>query len=125
MSKLMSSFTATAGAAEMVYDTFLVVLAETTDGDTRIEFQRGLAFDAQDVALEMDTYCLCTERGTHYGGVRTWNISDGRLRMSLEEAAAKALQLSTDVTIALQMPSETIDIVAAGIERVLELHMSH
>jgi hypothetical protein len=120
----MSSFTATAGAAEMVYDTFLVVLAESTEGDTRIEFQRGLTFDAQDEALGMDTYCLCTETGTHYGGVLAWNISGGRLRMSLDEAAAKALRLGTEVSIALRMPSQTIDVVTAGIERVLELPMS-
>jgi len=101
---LMSSFNATAGAAEIVHDTLLVVLAERPDGDTRIEFQRGLAFDFQDKALGMDTHCLCTEEGTHYGGVLAWSVSENRLRLSLDPAAAKALRLGSEVSIALQMP---------------------
>jgi len=120
----MTSFTATAGAAEMIHDTFLIVMAETTDGGTRIEFQRGLTFDSQDKASGMDTYCLCTEKGTHYGGVLGWSVSENRLRLRLDAAAAKALRLGSDVSIALEMPSQTIDVITAGIERVLEMPMS-
>jgi hypothetical protein len=70
-----TSFVATAGAVETLDDTFLVVLAETEDGDTRIEFQRGLTVDAQDEALGIDTYCLCSEKGTHDGGVQSWRLA--------------------------------------------------
>ena len=120
----MTSFVATAGAVETLDDTFLVVLAETEDGDTRIEFQRGLTFDAQDKALGMDTYCLCTEKGTYYGGAQSWQVSEGCLHLSLNAAAAKALRLDTEVSIALQLPENTVDQVTAGIERVLNLPMS-
>ena len=120
----MSSFVATAGTAETLDDTFVVMLAESPHGDVRIEIQRGLAFDAQDKALGMDTYCLCTEAGTHYGGVESWRVDEGSLQMILDEAAAKALRLDCLVSITLQMPDQTIDLIAAGIERALNLPMS-
>ena len=120
----MTSFVATAGAVETLDDTFLVVLAETEDGDTRIEFQRGLTFDAQDRALGMDTYCLCTETGSHYSGVQSWRVSEGCLHLSLDAAAAKALRLGSEVSVALQLPQKTVDQVTAGIARVLTLPMS-
>ena len=120
----MSSFVARAGTAETFDDTFVVVLAETPHGDARIEIQRGLAFDSQDKALGMDTYCLCTEVGTHYGGVESWRVNEGRLQMKLDDAAAKALRLDGLVSITLEMPAQTIDLITASIERALNLPMS-
>ena len=100
------------------------MLAETEEGDARLEFQRGLTFDAQDKALGMDTYGLCTEKGTLYGGAQSWRVSEGCLQLSLTAAAAKALRLDIEVSIALQLPDNMVHQVTAGIERVLNLPMS-
>jgi len=124
----MSSFVATAGAAEEFEDleTFVVVLAETLGGDgARLEIQRGLTVDAQDEALGMDTYCLCTQSGaTHYGGVQSWRLSDGFLRISLDDAAASKLGVDREVTIELRLSDQAVHAVTTGIERVLELPQS-
>ena len=57
-----------------------LVLAERADGSSRrLEVQKSLRFDQQDLSLGMDTYCLVTEEpATHYGGVLDWRIRGGR-----------------------------------------------
>ena len=124
----MSSFVATAGAAEEFEDleTFVVVLAEKPDGDgARLEIQRGLTVDPQDEALGMDTYCLCTQTGaTHYGGVQSWRLSDDCLQIFLDDAAASKLGLDREVTIELRLADQAVQAVIAGIERALEFPRS-
>ena len=60
----------------------------------RLEIQRSLQFDEQDEALGMDSYCLVTDGGTHYGGVLSWDIGGSTLRIELDTAAASALGAS-------------------------------
>lgn len=72
----------------------------------------------------MDTCCACTEAGTHYGGVRSLEVNEGTLHLSLDDAAAGALHLDSKVSIALRMPAHTVDLVIAGIERTLGMAMS-
>ena len=72
----------------------------------------------------MDTYCLCTEHGTHHGGVQSWRVSEGRLHLSLNAAAANVLRLDSEVSISRQLPKKIVDQVTAGIERALNLPMS-
>ncbi len=123
MTTPISSFVATAGSAQEFEDleTFIVVLAETPDQDgARLEIQRRLAPDAQDEALGQDTYCLCTQTGANcYGGVLSWRIEDGWLRIVLDESAASDLGVDCDVAIELRLTPRAVDEVAAGIERAL------
>jgi len=73
----------------------------------------------------MDTYCLCTQSGaTHYGGVQSWQLSDGFLRISLDDAAASKLGVDREVTIELRLSDQAVHAVTTGIERVLELPQS-
>jgi hypothetical protein len=70
---------------------FCVVLAEDEDGDgdgSVLELQRALSFDEQDRKLGMDTYCICLDGGTHYGGVVTWSVTAHRLELHFDEEAA-------------------------------------
>jgi Immunity protein 10 len=119
----MMSFVATVGAAQELEDinTFAVILAEHPDGSgCRLEFQIALEFDEQDEEMGMDTYCLCTETGaTHYGGVVSWQIVGSRLEVSLDREAAEELGLDVDLSIELQMPSDMVNAVRAGLQRVL------
>jgi len=72
----------------------------------------------------MDTYCLCTETGTHYGGVQAWRINNGQLRISLSESAAAALRVTRELTVGLRMNAQAVELVTAGIERALGLPRS-
>lgn len=122
---MTSSFVAKAGAAQEFEDLecFVVVLAEEPDGDgARLEIQRSLEDDPQDVALGLATYCLCTQQGaTCYGGVTSWRVRDGCLTLHLDDRAADTLGLDHEIAIELQLTIATIEAVAAGIERALEM----
>jgi len=119
----MMSFVATAGAAEELEDlnTFAVVLAERSDGSgSRLEIQRALTFDEADRQSGMDTYCLCTHTGaTHYGGVKSWQKNGDKLELLLDAEAADELGIDVNVSIELRMAEDNVDIVLAGLRRVL------
>jgi hypothetical protein len=83
----------------------LVILDEHS-GDT-LEIQRSLSFDEQDTAAGMDTYCLVLSAGaTHYGGVESWTVRDGLLKLSLSETASAVLQLPADVEFSVRAVDE-------------------
>lgn len=87
----MLRFRARAVASIEIDDAFCVVLAEDEDGDgdgSVLELQRALSFDEQDRKLGMDTYCICLDGGTHYGGVANWSVTEHRLELHFDEAAA-------------------------------------
>ena len=73
-----------------------LVLAERADGSgRRLEVQRSLQFDEQDLSLGMDTYCLLTEKqATHYGGVLDWRIEGSTLHLELTEEAGRVMGAS-------------------------------
>jgi hypothetical protein len=73
-----------------------LVLAEHPDGGgRRLEVQRPLQVDEQDVALGLDAYCLVTEeQATHYGGVLDWQIEESTLHLDLNEEASRAIGAS-------------------------------
>lgn len=75
-----------------------VVIVDEASGDT-IEIQRSLAFDEQDVALGMDTYCLVRGGAAHYGGLARYVVSDGSLELYLSTTAAADLELPEVVEI--------------------------
>ena len=76
----------------------VIVIEDEGTGDT-IEIQRALRFDAQDVALGMDTYCLVRSGATHYGGIVRWVVHSHELEMELSDVAAATLSLPTAVAI--------------------------
>ena len=73
-----------------------LVLAEHADGGgRRLEVQRALHFDEQDVALAQDTYCLVTEaQATHYGGVVNWLLDGSLLHLELTDEASRVIGAS-------------------------------
>lgn len=90
----MRMFNATAVAAVELAEhrVFTVVLAENSDGGgERLEIQKALSFDEQDRRLGMDTYCLCTAKGTAYGGVTSWALAGDSLEIRLDAKAESAL----------------------------------
>ena len=57
--------------------------------DDRLEIQRSLTVDQQDVDLELDDYCIITGAGaTNYGGIRSCVVGDETVTLELTSAAA-------------------------------------
>ena len=116
----MRRFRASAVAAVELpeHETFAVVLAEHPDGDGgRLEFQKAFSFDEQDRRLGMDTYCLCTEAGTAYGGVTTWTLTLDALEVRLDERTAEALGVEDGFVV--DFPRVYLQTLREGLERVL------
>jgi Immunity protein 10 len=98
MPSVRTSFDASAVAFER-HDNLrarYLVLAEHADGTgRRVEIQRSLHPDEQDLALGQDTYCLVTEeQAIHYGGVLDWRIEESTLHLDLTEEACRAIGAS-------------------------------
>ncbi len=98
---------------------FCVLLAEKEDGSgARLEIQRGLAFDDQDRELGQDTYCLGDENGaSHYGGVISWELSSGLLRLDLDEAATQEMDVDGGYLVEVKRADEAQ--LRVGLERML------
>jgi hypothetical protein len=77
--------------------------------------------DPHEIRLGMDTYCLMVDPGqaTHYGGVRECELDGGRLRLTLTEEAAGSLGMPADVTLALDLTPQQVDLLSRGLARVL------
>ncbi|MFY9773520.1 MAG: Imm10 family immunity protein [Trebonia sp.] len=77
--------------------------------------------DPQEIRLGMDTYCLVVDPGqaTHYGGVRECELDGGRLHLRLTEEAAGSLGMPADVTLALDLTPQQVDLLSRGLARVL------
>jgi hypothetical protein len=116
----MERFRANGASASELPDlnAFAVVLSERADGTgRRLEIQKALTFDERDKASGQDTYCLCNELGaTHYGGVLSWSISKGELRLELDADAQRSLGAKHGYLI--EVPSE-ISELADGLQRLL------
>ena len=66
-------------------NTEMLVLEDEGSTD-RIEIQRALTFDSQDVAQGMDTYCLVRGGAAHYGGMVRWVVHSNELTLELDDA---------------------------------------
>ena len=66
--------------------------------------QRSLTFTEQDRSLGMDTYCLVCGEATHYGGLDSFDVDEGQLRMRLSPAAAYALEIPLVIEISVNPP---------------------
>jgi hypothetical protein len=86
-----------------------LVIFDEPSGDT-LEIQRSLAFDEQDAAAGMDTYCLVRDAGaTHYGGVESWSVGKGLLTLSLSDEAATVLGLpAADLEMTVRTADEAL-----------------
>jgi hypothetical protein len=85
----------------------LVILDEPS-GET-LEIQGSLAFDEQDNAAGMDTYCLVRNAGaTHYGGVESRSVRDGVLALSLSDESAAVLELPANLEISVSAADEEL-----------------
>lgn len=94
MAKRVYEFTAKAVFAGEIDDVLTVMFAEEADGDgERVELQRGLIFDEQDVSQGMDTYCICLEPGAVYGGITSWSIGDAGLHLKLARKASRPFKV--------------------------------
>ena len=100
-------------------NTFVVVLAEETDGSgMRLEIQKSLSFDEQDRRCGLDTYCLSTEEGTtYYGGVTSWTLTKGSLEIWLDAEAAEALGVEGGFVV--HFAPESLPALKEGLGRVL------
>lgn len=116
----MRRFRARAVAAMELPDlnTFAVVLAEEPDGSgLRLEIQKSLSPDEQDRQLGLDTYCLCTEDGvTHYGGVTSWSLTQGSLRILLDAKAEEVFGVEGGFVV--DFPSESTAALQRGLKVV-------
>jgi hypothetical protein len=116
----MRRFRANAVAAMEIpeHATFTVVLAEGPDGDgERLEFQKAFSFDEQDRRLGMDTYCVCTGKGTAYGGVTSWTLTRDSLEVRLDAGTAEMLGVEGGFTV--ELPPACLQTLRGGLERVL------
>ena len=77
-----------------------------SDTGERFHVQRALAFDDQDRASGMDTYCSVTANGaTTYGGVRHLDLRERGVRLTFEVEAAESLGVPEVVDVDLDATS--------------------
>lgn len=113
----MFQFSASRVAVQEIDGVYIVALAEHPDGGgPHVMFQSGPA-DEQDVALGMDTYCICTDNGAcHYGGVASWHIAPGQLEIVLDEEAKQVLDCDG---FRIRIPADDEANIRAGLVRIL------
>ena len=104
-------------------DPYVVAIRETdAPGSWSLSFMECRdGDDPQEIRLGMDTYCLVVDPGqaTHYGGVRECELDGGRLRLTLTQEAAGSLGMPADVTFALDLTPQQVDLLSRGLARVL------
>src|SRR5262245_1444167 len=99
----------------------VVALSEEHDGTGRaLLLQLALAFDAQDVALGMDTYCLSNEEGAAvYGGVRGCTLTGDVLTLQLTPETAATLAMASPCHLHLRADPSAMRQLREGLRRVL------
>ncbi|NUQ76263.1 MAG: hypothetical protein HUU21_22210 [Polyangiaceae bacterium] len=119
---MTETFEVMAASADIFEDlnAFIVCLAEEEDGSgRRLEIQQALSFDEQDRRNGMDTYCLSNESGaSHYGGVQSWALTNGVLRVDLDVSASNSLGVA-GYEVVLRVPPPEIQKVMEGLHRIL------
>lgn len=101
-------------------DTFLVAFAEQPDGSGRqLQLQASISkeWSESDIECGFDTYCLLVDTGaTVYGGVTSWSVEEGHLKLELTNEAASTLRVgrNLDIEFAIEKTAE----VKSGLERV-------
>ncbi|NES16772.1 MULTISPECIES: Imm10 family immunity protein [Micromonospora] len=99
----------------------LGVRESTEPGSWSLLFMEcGDDLDDQEIDLGWDTYCLVVDPGqaTYYGGVLACRVTDRHLYLRLTSDAAETLGLPTELTFALELPSDRISLLKRGLTRV-------
>ncbi|WP_073948716.1 Imm10 family immunity protein [Streptomyces kebangsaanensis] len=101
---------------------FTVFIAENDDED-------GHYFDlqcmpdepsAQNIKLELDSYCIVSENGgVHYGGLKEVTLQPDRLVLQFLDDAVEELDLPSGVVELGIAPGIDIDEIRSGLRRVL------
>jgi hypothetical protein len=104
-------------------NSFVVILCEKQGGGgERLEFQRALTFDEQDVENGMDTYSVVISDGaTHYGGVSSWRMTNQLLSLELEADASAELGSGRQLLVTLQLDGVSLSQLKAGLTRVFQM----
>jgi hypothetical protein len=103
-------------------NTFAVIMAEEPDGSgNRLELQRALEFDDQDLALGQDTYCTYLHDGAcEYGGIRKCVLNLNELLLEFSPETALTLGLDQQVVFWLDVDLASLDEVREGIVRIFQ-----
>jgi hypothetical protein len=104
-------------------DAFIVAFGENADGAGQyLAFQTRLAaYDDQDVAQGVDTYCLVNDMGACvYGGVAAYQFTRRALILQLDERASQVLGVGQRYIVGLQTDEDEWEAVRAGLERVFD-----
>jgi hypothetical protein len=103
-------------------ETFTVFVADREDGDGyQLDLQCMMAEPtAQDVGLELDSYCIVNEGGgVHYGGLEEVTLLPDRFILRFRDDAVEELDLPSNV-VHLGIGSQIdIDEMRSGLRRVL------
>ena len=118
-----NGFTAQKTAAEewQDLDTFIVALGENIDGSGQyFSIQAKMSdYDAQEVALGLDTYSLSNERGASiHGGVLEYRLTSDELVVEFDERTADTLGVARRYQIRLAIDDAAKESLRSGLQRV-------
>ena len=99
----------------------VVGLSDMPDGsDNVLMLQKGLEFDEQDRALEMDTYSISTASGaTFYGGIASCILQDDLLTLTLTPEAADTLGATQTCEFQLEIDPDSVARLREGLRQIL------
>ncbi|MFG2512765.1 hypothetical protein [Streptomyces sp. NPDC048584] len=101
---------------------FTIFIAEDDNGDGRHLDLQCMPDEpsAQNVRLEMDSYCIVSEgEGVHYGGLKEVTLQPDRLVLRFLDDAVEELELPSDVVELGIAPGVDVDEIRSGLRRVL------
>jgi hypothetical protein len=102
-------------------DAFVIALHGAHGTGEYLELERAHGFDAQDVAMGMDTYCTVTDSGAcAYGGIVACVLGDASLVLEYSEAAATTLGVSARVELPLRLADGDLGKLRAGLRRMFD-----
>ncbi|XUZ28773.1 hypothetical protein ACQVDT_29460 [Streptomyces sp. RMIT01] len=108
---------------------FTIYVAENEGSeDVRyFDLQCGLSEPtAQDVDLELDSYCIVNDAGgVQYGGLDEVTVLPDRLVLRFQDDAAEELELSSNVVTLGIDPAVDVEKIRAGFRRVLSYGNPH
>ncbi|MFJ5734084.1 Imm10 family immunity protein [Streptomyces microflavus] len=109
-------------------ETFTIFVAEDDSGDGRhFDLQCMLSEpSAQNVRLELDSYCIVNEAGgVHYGGLEEVSLLPENLILRFRDDAVEELELSSNVVTLGIDPTIDVEEVRAGLRKVLSYGNPH
>jgi len=101
-------------------DCLTLGFAEESDGSgPALVLQRAREFAEKDVKAGTATYCLTTDtQTTTYGGIESWQLAEGWLKLKLSTKAAEDLGCDSDLII--QFAPIHTDAVRTAFDRIVK-----